>query len=103
MKGKYQGHFLSTGATPVACDNDGTWSVGPWAFFYNGWKTQAEVPYGRNGATMYDPFPTSRAGSLDVYVLKCLGTTTGKIKKRMHCILSVIISDVQPPCFRHPQ
>ncbi len=61
---KYVRHVLPTGASPVA-EVDGKRMVGPWEFFYGGWKDSGYNSF-RDGASKSEPFPDSRQGKLDI-------------------------------------
>ena len=77
VRGKYKGHFLPTGATPVPVGPDGKRSQSGWEFFYNGWDNEAKK--GRSNSSCSELFPECRKGCLDVDVLRSLGLT----KERM--------------------
>ena len=74
---QYVKHVLPTGATPVP-EVDGKRKVGPWEFFYGGWKDSGNNSF-RDGASKSEPFPDSRQGKLDKSLLLRMGLT----KERM--------------------
>lgn len=60
---------------------DGKHTVGPWEFFYAGWKDSGRNRF-RDGATKADPFPESRRGKLDKDLLLQMGLTTDRMQNR---------------------
>eukprot|EP00521_Asterionellopsis_glacialis_P000227 CAMPEP_0195249198 /NCGR_PEP_ID=MMETSP0706-20130129/1978_1 /TAXON_ID=33640 /ORGANISM="Asterionellopsis glacialis, Strain CCMP134" /LENGTH=359 /DNA_ID=CAMNT_0040300965 /DNA_START=20 /DNA_END=1102 /DNA_ORIENTATION=+ len=76
--GKYAGHFLPTGATPVPIGPSGKRKCGPWEFHYNGFKN-ASMPYCR-GATTTNLFPKEMMGHLDANILSKLGLTKERVQ-----------------------
>jgi hypothetical protein len=74
---KYVRHVLPTGASPVA-EVDGKRAVGPWEFFYGGWKDMGDNSF-RDGASKAEPFPESRRGKLDEHLLSQLGLTAERM------------------------
>ena len=69
----YVRHVLLTGASPVP-EVQGKRAVGPWEFFYGGWKDMGDNGI-RDGASKAEPFPESRRGKLDEHLLSQLGLT----------------------------
>ena len=76
--GKYKGHFLPTGATPVEVNSDGSRTCGAWTFHYKGWENETE--YKRTGVNDDDLFPAYRKGCLDKEMLEKLGLTKEKMQ-----------------------
>ena len=76
--GKYKGHFLPTGATPVEVNADGNRICGGWTFHYSGWENETE--YKRSDVTDDELFPQSRKGCLDGDILERLGLTKEKMQ-----------------------
>ena len=74
---QYVRHVLPTGASPVP-EVDGKRKVGPWEFFYGGWKDLANNSF-RDGSTKAEPFPESRRGKLDNHLLLRMGLTTERM------------------------
>jgi hypothetical protein len=74
---QYVRHVLPTGASPVP-EVDGKRAVGPWEFFYGGWKDMGDNGF-RDGASKAEPFPESRRGKLDEHLLSQLGLTTERM------------------------
>jgi hypothetical protein len=74
---KYVRHTLPTGASPVA-EVDGKRMVGPWEFFYGGWKDLGNNNF-RDGANKAEPFPESRRGKLDEDLLRRMGLTAQRM------------------------
>jgi hypothetical protein len=74
---KYVKHVLPTGATPVM-EVDGKRTVGPWEFFYGGWKDSSSNGF-RDGASKAEPFPESRRGKLDGNLLLRMGLTSERM------------------------
>jgi len=73
----YVRHVLPTGASPVL-EVDGKRALGPWEFYYRGWKDIGENSF-RDGANKAEPFPESRHGKLDAQLLLRMGLTTERM------------------------
>ena len=69
--GKYKGHFLPTGATPLPVGPNGKRTINGWEFFYNGWENESKN--GRSNSSSKELFPDSRSGCLDADLLRSLG------------------------------
>jgi hypothetical protein len=82
VKDKYIGHYTPTGAQVAPPNSDGSRVVDGWQFYYNGWKHNAfdAKTYTRRGATPGNLKPLSRAGCLDVDVLKRHGLTAIRVR-----------------------
>ena len=82
VKDKYIGHYTPTGAQVAPPNSDGSRVVDGWQFHYNGWKHNVfdAKTYTRMGATPGNLKPLSRAGCLDVDVLKRHGLTAIRVR-----------------------
>jgi hypothetical protein len=74
----YVKHVLPTVASPVM-EVDGKRTVGQWEFFYGGWKDSGSNGF-RDGASKAQPFPDSRHGKLDNYLLLRMGLSSQRIQ-----------------------
>ena len=77
VSGRYDGHYLPTGCTPVPTNESGERKCGDWDFYYEGWiptdENGEKILKHRKPLTLTNLFPKERKGSLDVDVLKKLG------------------------------
>jgi hypothetical protein len=81
-KNKYLYHTTPSNARVVPMNTSGKREVNGWEFHYQNWTADEEVKqtYAREGAAYPNLKPTSRAGCLDVNVLKKHGLNAARVR-----------------------